>query len=145
VIHAVTKDTQDSSAPSLNISPYEKELMISLKTLQGQYSEVLIRGPHRFAVGRLIIDPFSRILYSTQADEYASVRDYVSKGKSIEEAIELVAGQKFGSEMVQQIPEEIDDRPPTATPDKTGPDLLLAYQITQNSVFKSLFLLTVFQ
>lgn len=149
VIHAVTKDTQDSTAPSLNISPYEKELMISLKTLQGQYSEVLIRGPHGFAVGRLLIDPFSRILYSTQADEYASVKDYVSKGKSIVEAIELVAGQKFGSEMVQGIQEKVDGRPPvddrlpvdgqspTAMPDKTEADLDLAYQIIQLS--KSLF------
>ena len=102
VIHAVTKESQDSAVPSLNISPYEKELMLSLQTVQGKYSEILIRGPHGFAVGRLLLDPFSRILYSTQADEFATVKDYVSKGKTMAEAIEIVARQKFPSEMPEE-------------------------------------------
>ena len=102
MIHAVTKESQDSTVPSLNISPYEKELMLSLQTVQGKYSEMLIRGPHGFAVGRLLLDPFSRILYSTQADEFATVKDYVSKGKTMAEAIEIVARQKFPSEMPEE-------------------------------------------
>ena len=74
-------------------------MLLSIHTRQGKYSEIMIRGPHGFAVGRLLLDPFSRVLYSTQADEFSKVKEFVASGKTIAEAIELVARQKFPSEM----------------------------------------------
>lgn len=72
---------------------------MSLQTRKGQYSEVMIRGNNGSSIVRLMLDPFSRILYSTQADEFSRVNNYVSQGKSMIEAISLVAHEKFGKEL----------------------------------------------
>jgi conjugal transfer ATP-binding protein TraC len=99
VIHDATSEKLNAGKVSLNISDFQKEMMLSLQTIQGQYSEIMIEGPHGYAVGRLLLDPFTRTLYSTQADEFAKVNKYLSQGKTIIEAIELVAREKFGDEM----------------------------------------------
>jgi conjugal transfer ATP-binding protein TraC len=41
-------------------------------------------------VGRLRLDPFSRLLYSTNAEEYQAIESHIKRGASIEEAIENV-------------------------------------------------------
>ena len=64
----------------------------SLRTEQGKYAEIMIKGPKGFAVGRLILDEFSKILYSTKADEFAAVQDLVAQGLSLKEAIQTIAG-----------------------------------------------------
>jgi conjugal transfer ATP-binding protein TraC len=53
----------------------------------------MIKGPKGFAVGRLFLDPFSKILYSTKADEFAAVQSLVNQGLSLKEAIQKVSGQ----------------------------------------------------
>jgi conjugal transfer ATP-binding protein TraC len=66
----------------------------SLKTKQGQYAEALIYGPHGFAVGRLLLDPFSLILYSTKAEEYAAVKSALDQGLTLESAVELISKRR---------------------------------------------------
>lgn len=66
----------------------------SLKTKAGKYAECMIYGPHGFAIGRLLLDPFSMILYSTKADEYALVKDLIDQGLTLENAISRVAGRR---------------------------------------------------
>ncbi|EKE09413.1 MAG: hypothetical protein ACD_16C00185G0001 [uncultured bacterium] len=65
----------------------------SLRTEQGQYAEIMIKGPKGFAVGRLLLDPFSKVLYSTKADEFAAVQTLVDQGFSLKEAIRKVSAQ----------------------------------------------------
>ncbi len=60
----------------------------SLKTVAGEYAEVMIKGPHGYAIGRLALDPFSNLLYSTKAEEFAAVQDAVNTGLTLVEAIE---------------------------------------------------------
>ncbi|HUX79581.1 MAG TPA: type IV secretion system protein TraC [Alphaproteobacteria bacterium] len=79
----------------LSMDPAMERTLRSLHTEQGKYAEIMIKGPKGFAVGRLFLDPFSKILYSTKADEFAAVQDLVSQGKSLKDAIQTVAcGQK---------------------------------------------------
>ncbi|OJW46979.1 MAG: type-IV secretion system protein TraC [Alphaproteobacteria bacterium 41-28] len=66
----------------------------SLRTEQGKYAEIMIKGPQGFAVGRLLLDEFSKILYSTKADEFAAVQSQLSQGKSLKEAIHTIANSK---------------------------------------------------
>lgn len=65
--------------------------LTSLKTKQGHYAEILIHGPHGYAVGRLYLDPFSRVLYSTKAEEFAAVQEHLQKGMPLADAIGAVA------------------------------------------------------
>ena len=70
----------------------EKERALkSLKMLSGKYSEVLIEGPYGWAVGRLILDPFSVALYSSKAEDFERIQSLQEQGLSIEDAIEHVA------------------------------------------------------
>ncbi len=78
----------------ISMDPAMEAMLTSLKTKQGQYAEVMIYGPHGYAVGRLLLDPFSLILYSTKAEEFAAVQQLTDKGLSLTEAIEQVSRSK---------------------------------------------------
>lgn len=70
---------------------YKEALLKSIHSAPPHYSEMAIFGPEiNGVVGRLRLDPFSRLLYSTNAEEYRLIEEYIQKGASIEEAIELV-------------------------------------------------------
>lgn len=75
------------------MDPAMEAMLTSVKTKQGQYAEVMIYGPHGYAVGRLLLDPFSLILYSTKAEEFAAVQQLTDQGLSLTEAIEQVSRQ----------------------------------------------------
>nr|MBP9691743.1 type IV secretion system protein TraC [Alphaproteobacteria bacterium] len=77
----------------LSMDPAMERTLRSLHTEQGKYAEIMIKGPKGFAVGRLFLDPFSKILYSTKADEFAAVQGLVDQGLSLKEAIQKVSGQ----------------------------------------------------
>jgi len=76
----------------LAMDPAMERTLRSLRTEQGKYAEIMIKGPKGFAVGRLILDEFSKILYSTKADEFAAVQDLIAQGRSLKEAIQKIAG-----------------------------------------------------
>lgn len=76
----------------LMMDPNMERTLRSLRTEQGKYAEIMIKGPKGFAVGRLILDDFSKILYSTKADEFTAVQDLVAQGLSLKEAIQRIAG-----------------------------------------------------
>lgn len=76
----------------LNMEGGLEETLKSVHTKQGQYAEIMITGPYGYALGRLILDPFSKLLYSTKADEYAAVKSLEQQGYTIAEAIEKLSG-----------------------------------------------------
>lgn len=79
----------------ITMDPYLERTIRSLRTEQGKYSEILIRGPHGYAVGRLMLDPFSKILLSTKADEFRAVKELQKQGFSLKEAVRKVAEEKY--------------------------------------------------
>lgn len=95
---ALLKDTK-----KIVMDPHMESLLQSVKTKQGEYSEAMIYGPHGYAIGRLMLDPFSRILYSTKAQEYGAVRSIQATGIPLEEAIHQVACQIFPDEMSNHV------------------------------------------
>ncbi|OJW54570.1 MAG: hypothetical protein BGO67_10515 [Alphaproteobacteria bacterium 41-28] len=78
----------------LAMDPVMERTLRSLRTEQGKYAEIMIKGPKGFAVGRLLLDPFSQILYSTKADEFAAVQALLDQGHSLKQAIQKVALEK---------------------------------------------------
>jgi conjugal transfer ATP-binding protein TraC len=75
----------------LVMDPNMERTLRSLHTEQGKYAEIMIKSPTGFAVGRLLLDPFSQILYSTKAEEFSAVQTLVQKGLSLKDAIASVA------------------------------------------------------
>ena len=79
----------------LSIDHHLDRTLRSLHTDQGHYAEIAIIGPPGHAVGRLVLDPFSKILYSTKADEFSAVQKLQSEGHSLREAISIISKEKF--------------------------------------------------
>jgi len=63
-------------------------LLRTIKMSPGKYGESLIVSEAGYAVGRLILDPFSQLLYSTKAQEFSAVQDLVNQGIPVDEAID---------------------------------------------------------
>ena len=66
-------------------------ILKSLKTSDGEYSEVFIMGPGERFVGRLVLDPYSATLYSTRPQVSQAVHDHIAAGVSVAEAVRAVA------------------------------------------------------
>jgi conjugal transfer ATP-binding protein TraC len=82
----------------LIMDPSMERTLRSLHTEQGKYAEIMIKGPKGFAVGRLILDPFSQILYSTKADEFTAVQNLISQGFTLKQAIQTIANDREGGQ-----------------------------------------------
>jgi len=76
------------------MDPSMESALTSVRTKQGQYAEVMLYGPHGYAIGRLLLDPFSQILYSTKPEEFAAVQQLLSQGESLSDAIETIANRR---------------------------------------------------
>jgi conjugal transfer ATP-binding protein TraC len=73
----------------LLLSAYFSDLVESLTTVPGKYSEVFIYNSEQgMGLGRFVVDPFSYWLYTTKADEVALLNRFIKDGLSLEEAIE---------------------------------------------------------
>lgn len=80
----------------LLLSPFQERLLRSVSTEHGKYSEMMLQGSSgEYAVVRLILDPYSRILYSTKGDEFVAVEKLYHQGVPIAEAIAEVTEQVF--------------------------------------------------
>jgi conjugal transfer ATP-binding protein TraC len=80
----------------LNLNEFQKRLLCSVTTEHGAYSEMVIKGDGGECIlGRLFLDPFSCILYSTQAKDFEDVNHLRAQGVPLAEAIARVAEQRF--------------------------------------------------
>lgn len=70
------------------------ELLRSVHTSSGDYSEVFIYSPIGMGIGRLIVDRFSYWLYTTKPDEVEKIKGFVDKGLNMAEAINEIIKQE---------------------------------------------------
>ena len=75
----------------LSLDEAGMQLLKSLRTSTGEYSEAMIQGPNGRAVGRLVLDPFAGTLYSTTPAVYSAIEQLVGRGHSLQEAVRMVA------------------------------------------------------
>jgi len=71
---------------------YTERLLKSLRITQ-DYSEFVIKSPDGLSLHRLVLDPFSRILFSTKGEEFDAVERLQKEGYSLIQAIEIVASK----------------------------------------------------
>lgn len=51
----------------ITVDDYKERLLKSVTTVHGKFAEIMIDGSEGYAVGRLLLDPFSQLLFSTKA------------------------------------------------------------------------------
>lgn len=74
------------------ITPEMEKALVSLRMVNHQYSEVMIYNSSMgWAVGRLILDPYSIALYSSKGEDFSKVQMLKDQGMPLEEALEVVA------------------------------------------------------
>lgn len=72
-----------------------KQMLLSVKTQAGAYSEVFVHGGQMgHGIGRVLFDPFSLLLVSSKAEDFEAVRRYRAEGYSITESLEAVLADR---------------------------------------------------
>ena len=84
------------AANHVTLSQYEVQLVKSLRTVssgvpgRAAYSEAYFMTECGRGIGRLIVDDFEALLYSTKGEDVAAIRHYRETGQSVEDAIHSV-------------------------------------------------------
>ena len=72
----------------IDYDEFTMSLLKSVATNKPSYSEIFMDTPFGVGVGRLIVDPFSYYVYTSDPQEIAELESVVASGISYEEAIE---------------------------------------------------------
>lgn len=78
-----------------------EEMMIKnfKSSAESGYSEFMAQQGANASFHRLFLDPLSRVMYSSKAEDHASVQSYIDEGLSTYEAIQKVAEALYGGEI----------------------------------------------
>jgi conjugal transfer ATP-binding protein TraC len=71
------------------------DILKSLETVQGKYSEIAINSPDGLSVVRFCVDPIAEKIYSTQAAEVDFIRNAQKNNVSLLEAINQLIAQNI--------------------------------------------------
>ena len=71
----------------LPLSPEGYKLLKTVHTVEGKYSEALVLTEQGSGIGRLILNPFKKLLYSSHPEDEGAIRAYRSRGLSLSDAI----------------------------------------------------------
>jgi len=80
-IDALKKDMK------LPLSDGGYELLKTVHTVPGAYSEIFLITDRGCGIGRLIVDPFRQLIYTTKADEVQALKRLRSTGMSVRDAV----------------------------------------------------------
>ncbi|KJW07598.1 putative conjugative transfer protein [Orientia tsutsugamushi str. UT144] len=70
---------------------WKLNLLQSVHSNPPYYSEIAIYSPNVSGViGRLMIDPFTLLLTSTNARDYQAIEDHMAKGMNVSEAMKSI-------------------------------------------------------
>jgi len=88
--------TRFAESGKIEMDDAKKHALESVSTRHGEYSEVMIcDADGNYSIQRLILDPFSQLLYTTKAQEYAQIKELQEGGMSISQAINhLITNEK---------------------------------------------------
>lgn len=78
---------QIKESKRLSLSDGAYELLKTVRTVPGKYSEIFFIGPYGAGIGKLIVDNFHKLLYSTNPKDVGEIDRYRKQGLTIEDAI----------------------------------------------------------
>ncbi len=70
------------------------EYLKSVHTVTGHYSEIFFRTDYGLGVGRLIVDPYTKLLYSTHPNDIKKIAAKTRLGMSTADAIETILAEE---------------------------------------------------
>ena len=73
---------------------FEIGLMDSVKSQKPRYSEIFMDTPHGKGVGRLIVDPYTYYVYTSDNDDRRLIESYVKQGMDYDQAIRAIVEQR---------------------------------------------------
>jgi conjugal transfer ATP-binding protein TraC len=73
--------------------PFYIQLLKSLQTVKGLYSEILVQSPDSYEVGRLFLDRFTLTLLDSEGPTRERIFELMNDGMDVVDAVELVIGQ----------------------------------------------------
>lgn len=74
----------------LSLSEWQMELIKTVKTRKGIYSDIFIKANGIGTPVRLVVDPYSNLVYTTDPKDFQLIEDYKSSGYETHEAISKV-------------------------------------------------------
>jgi conjugal transfer ATP-binding protein TraC len=81
----------------LTMSDGAYELLKTVHTMSGVYSEIFIKSELGIGVGRLIVSEFQKLLYSTSPEDVSDISFYTSRGADIASAVrQVLSDRKIG-------------------------------------------------
>ena len=78
----------------LELSEYDYEQLKTVHTIPGVYSEIFIKSEFGRGIGRLIVNDFQKLLYSTTATDVNAIRKRCESGMSTAEAINSILSER---------------------------------------------------
>ena len=78
----------------LSLSEGLYDLLRSVHTDVGNYSEVFAYTPDGITIGRLIVERFTQLMYTTKAEEFMRIKFYQQQGQNLREAIFSVIAEE---------------------------------------------------
>ena len=66
------------------------DLLKTVHTDTGNYSEIFLYTPMGISIGRIVLDRFEQLLYTNKADEFQLIQQYKNEGLTISKAINKV-------------------------------------------------------
>ena len=83
-----TASTSSRREHRLPLTDAGAELLKTVHTVPGAYSEIMVIGDQGAGIGRLVVDPFRRLLYSTKPADVAAIGQWRAQGLTVVEAID---------------------------------------------------------
>ena len=81
-------------ANRLPLSEGGADLLKTVHTVKGAYSEIMVISDFGAGIGRLVVDPFRKLLYSTDHRDVTRIRELRERGLSVEDAINTLLGRE---------------------------------------------------
>ena len=78
----------------LPLSPAGYGLLKTVHTVTGHYSEIFFMTDYGSGIGRLVVDDFHKLLYSTKAEDVEEIRQLRESGLSVGDAIREILRQR---------------------------------------------------
>jgi len=82
--------SQAWNAGRISLPESALDLLKSVQTVKGQFSEIFLFTERGTGIGRLIVDRFNQLLFSTDPNEKAAIQKYTDQGYGISDAIDRV-------------------------------------------------------
>lgn len=83
----------------LMIDEWMKRQLSSITTDHGNYSEIFVHSPMGSGIGRLILDPFSMMMFSTRAEDFEKIKTMRHKsGMTMEQTVVALLGERARSD-----------------------------------------------